>query len=49
MNNIEKLDFDNWFWESSARSPLDMPSGKDKIDLSRTADFQIARIISVNP
>ena len=48
MVNIEKLGFDNWFWESSERSPLDIPSGKDKVDLSKTTDFNIARVISVN-
>jgi len=31
MNNLEKLGFDNWFWESSARSPSDIPLGKDKV------------------
>jgi ribosome biogenesis GTPase / thiamine phosphate phosphatase len=40
MNNIEKLGFDNWFWSS-------IPSGKDKVDLSKT-DFNIVRVISVN-
>ena len=41
MNNLEKLGFDNWFWSS-------IPSGKDKVDLSKT-DFNIVRVISVNP
>ena len=41
MSKIEKLGFDNWFWSS-------IPSGKDKVDLSKTADFQIVRVISVN-
>jgi hypothetical protein len=49
MNNLAKLGFDNWFWESSVRSPLDFPSGKDKIDLSKPSDLKIARVISVNP
>ena len=34
MNNLQKLGFDNWFWESSARSPLDIPSGKNKVGLT---------------
>ena len=41
MNNIEKLGFDNWFWES-------IHTGKDKVDLSKTNDFKIVRVISVN-
>ena len=41
MNNLENLGFDNWFLKS-------VPSGKDKVDLSKTADFKIARVISVN-
>ena len=48
IEKIEKLGFDNWFWESSARSPLDIPSGKDKVDSSKTPDIKIARVISVN-
>jgi hypothetical protein len=48
MNTIETLGFDNWFWSSSIRSPLDIPSGKDKVDLSKT-DYSIVRVISVNP
>ena len=48
MNDIEKLGFDSWFWESSAMSPLDIPSEKDKVDLSKTTDLKIARVISVN-
>jgi len=39
MNNLEKLGFDNWFWES-------VTLGKDKVDLSKT-DFNIVRVISV--
>ena len=41
MKNLEKLGFDNWFRES-------VPSGRDKVDLSKTNDFKIARVISVN-
>ena len=40
MVNLEKLGFDNWFRES-------VPSGRDKVDLSKT-DFNIVRVISVN-
>ena len=47
MNNLQKLGFDKWYWESSVRSPLDIPSGKDKVDLSKTADLKIVRVISV--
>ena len=48
MNDIGKLGFDNWFWESSERSPSDIPQGKDKVDLSKTPEFKIAREINVN-
>ena len=41
MIDIDKLGFDSWFWES-------IPSGKDKVDLSKTADDKIAGVISVN-
>jgi hypothetical protein len=41
MNNIEKLGFDNWFWEA-------IPSGKDKVDLSKPADLKITRVISAS-
>lgn len=41
LNNLEKLGFDNWFWES-------IPSGEDKVDLSKTSDLNIVRVISVN-
>jgi ribosome biogenesis GTPase len=41
MNNLEKLSFDNWFWES-------IPSEKNKIDLAQNPDFKIVRVISVN-
>ena len=34
MNNLDKLDFDNWF--------------EEKIDSSKTNNFNIARVISVN-
>jgi hypothetical protein len=41
MNNIQKLGFDNWF------CPLDIPSGKGKVDLSKPSDFKVAKVISV--
>ena len=48
MNYVEKRGFDDWFLESSVRSPSDIPSGNDKVDLSKATDFKIVRVISVN-
>ena len=40
MINLEKLGFDNWFWKS-------IPSGKDKVDLSKTNSIKIVRVINI--
>jgi len=41
MNNLQKLGFDNWFWNS-------ISSEKDKMNSSKAPDFKIVRVISVN-
>ncbi len=41
MKSLEFLGFDNWFLGS-------IPSGKDRLDLTKNPDFKIVRIISVN-
>jgi hypothetical protein len=44
MNKLQTLGLKDWFWKSSARSPLDIPSGKNKLDLSKTPDFKSVKV-----